>query len=194
MDQFKYLGSTAAHTAEQDQEINRRLALAAAAYRQLQPRVFSSRHVWLRVKVMAYKTIVLPILLFGAAESWALSVAQANRLRVFHTTCIRRMLGISRLDMVSNASLFERTGLVDLGLVLRQHRLRFLGHVGRMPLERWPKMMLFASEVPGLSRPAGRPALTWPHAADSDLSEAAISAWFEKCQDRAQWRTLIGIK
>jgi len=93
-----------------------------------------------------------------------------------------------------NDVLFERTGLVDLGLTLRYQRLRFLGHLGRMAAERWPRILLVASEVPGFDRPVGRPALTWPKVAETDLQAANIQGWLQKCRNRELWRDEIRIK
>jgi hypothetical protein len=88
-------------------------------------------------------------LLCGAAVSWALTESQLHRMSMFHNTCLRRIMGIARLHMGLNGELFEGAGMPCLSELLRRHRLRWLGHVARMPNERWAKQLLFAHEVPG---------------------------------------------
>lgn len=189
---FKYLGSTMDCTAAPERELNSRLCQAGGAFRQLGPRVFSSRAVRLSVKVQIYKTIVVPILIYAAAESWALTAAQLQRLSVFHTTCARRMLGISRLEGVSNVVVLARCGMRSMSDILQEHRMRWLGHMGRMDAARWPRQALFARVVPGQRRPVGRPEQMWTDVAHGDLVELGQSAqWLTTCQDRTIWKGII---
>ena len=122
---FKYLGCLTEASGSQERELNHRLQAAGHAFRQFLPRVFRCRRVGLSTKVMLYKAAVLPVLLYGAAESWALTESQLHRLCVFHTTCLRRILGVSRLDRVANEELFARSGVPCLAQLLRSYRLRW---------------------------------------------------------------------
>jgi hypothetical protein len=44
------------------------------------------------VKVKIYKTIVLPVILYGC-ESWSLTLREEHRLRVFENRVLRRIFG-----------------------------------------------------------------------------------------------------
>ena len=149
----------------------------------------------LRTKVLVYRAIVLSILLYGAAESWAPTASQLQRLCVFHTTCLRRMMGLSRLDMVPNSVLFRRAGIPSMEDVLRARRLKWLGHVARMGAERVAKQLLFAHEVPGGVRPVGRPHLMWADLVRADLEarQAKLMGrrWYDVAQQRGQWASLV---
>ena len=130
---FKYLGGIAEASGSQEREINHRLQLAGHAFRQFLPGVFRSRRVGLRTKVMLYRVAVLFVLLYGAAESWALTESQLHRLCVFNTTCLRRIMGVSRLDRVINEELFARSGVPCVSQLLRSYRLRWGGAPGTVP-------------------------------------------------------------
>jgi hypothetical protein len=66
-------------------------------------------------------SVVLSVLLsYGAAESWALTASQLHRMCMLHNTCLRRIMGIARLDMVSNVELFERAGMLCFSELLRR--------------------------------------------------------------------------
>jgi hypothetical protein len=134
------------------------------------------------------------VLLYGAAESWALTDSQLHRLCVFHTTCLRRILMISRLDLVSNEVLFERARVPCFSVLLQRHRLRWLGHLARMPDGRWAKQLLFAHEVPGGSRRVGRPNRVWADLVREDLASRqgllAGRDWYTVAQDRAAWHAV----
>ena len=63
-------------------------------------------------------------------------------------SCVTSILGVSRTrqweERLSSAELAQRLGIEeDIGILLRQHRLRWLGYTARMNDERMPKQMLF---------------------------------------------------
>ena len=143
---FKYLGSMQEHTAQQDKELGTRLRSAGVAFHKLYRRVFKIRSVSLVTKMRIYKTVVVPALIYGAAESWAPTQAQEQQLDVFNTTCLRRILGVRRgPGMMSNDRLYSITGQTPISQWLRMHRLRWLGHVARMPDSSNVKRLLFAT-------------------------------------------------
>ena len=192
---FKYLGGLCDASGSQERELGRRLRAAGDAFKQLQPRVFRCSRVGLRTKLMLYKAVVLSVLLYGAAESWALTESQVHRLSVFHTTCLRRIMRVSRLDMVSNEELCSRAGMPCMAELLSRHRLRWLGHLARMPNERWAKQLLFSHEVPRGARRVGRPHMVWADSVRADLAsrQSLLSGrnWYTVAQDRAAWQAVV---
>jgi hypothetical protein len=55
----------------------------------------SSRLLSRNVKVKIYKTIILPVVLYGC-ESWSLTLREEHRLRVFENRVLRRIFGPKR--------------------------------------------------------------------------------------------------
>ena len=45
-------------------------------------------------QLIFYKSLALPRLVYGAAESWAPTEAQGAQLETFHNACLRQMLGL----------------------------------------------------------------------------------------------------
>ena len=68
--QFKYVGSIVKAGGGQDKELQRRLCSAGQVFRSLKAALFSSRRVGLGSNIKFYKSLVLPRLMYGAAESW----------------------------------------------------------------------------------------------------------------------------
>jgi hypothetical protein len=52
----------------------------------------SSRLLSRNVKVKIYKTIILPVVLYGC-ESWSLMLREEHRLRVFENRVLRKIFG-----------------------------------------------------------------------------------------------------
>jgi hypothetical protein len=55
----------------------------------------SSRLLSRNVKVKIYKTIILPVVLYGC-ESWSLTLREEHRLRVYENRVLRRIFGPKR--------------------------------------------------------------------------------------------------
>jgi hypothetical protein len=78
MSQFKYLGMIVTNQNAIQEEIKRRLNSGNACYHSVQ-----SSHLLLKnLKVRIYKTIILPVVLYGS-ETWSLTLGEEHRLRVF---------------------------------------------------------------------------------------------------------------
>jgi hypothetical protein len=55
----------------------------------------SSRLLSRNVKVKIYKTIILPLVLYGC-ETWSLTLREEHRMRVFENRVLRRIFGPMR--------------------------------------------------------------------------------------------------
>jgi hypothetical protein len=78
--QFIYLGLTVTNQNLIQEEIKRRLNSGNAFYHLVQ-NLLSSHLLSKNVKVRIYKTIILPVVLYGC-ETWSLSVREKHKLRV----------------------------------------------------------------------------------------------------------------
>jgi hypothetical protein len=52
----------------------------------------SSRLLSKNIKIRIYKTIILPVALYGC-ETWSLTLREEHRLRVFENRVLRRIFG-----------------------------------------------------------------------------------------------------
>jgi hypothetical protein len=68
-----------------------RLNSGNAYYHSVQS-LLSSRLLSSNIKVKIYKTITLPVVLYGC-ETWSLTLREEHRLRVFQNKVLRRIFG-----------------------------------------------------------------------------------------------------
>jgi hypothetical protein len=80
------------------EEIKRRLNSGNACYHSVQS-LLSSRLLSRNLKIRIYKTIILPVVLYGC-ETWSLRLKEEHRLRVFENRVLRRIFGPKR-DVVA---------------------------------------------------------------------------------------------
>jgi hypothetical protein len=59
----------------------------------------SSRLLSRNVKVKIYKTMILPVILYGC-ETWSLTLREEHRLRVFENRVLRRIFGSKRDEVM----------------------------------------------------------------------------------------------
>ena len=186
---FKYLGCFISSDGRLKKELSHRIGAAAGAFRTLS-QVWSSRHIRLHTKGKLYRAAVLSNLLYEA-ESWNVSKSHTQQLHAFHMSCLRRIVGITRLERVSNAEVLRRCGQQQMQTLLRIYRLRWLGHLGRMEDTRLPKKMLFGKLAGRL--PKGRPRKRWQALTAEDLRHTKLGhkSWHVKCKDREYWNGLV---
>ena len=104
--------------------------------------------------------MVLSVLLHGAAESWALSRNQLSRLETLHNSwlrCITRDT-VGHPDSISTTKdLMEKTHQLPISVMIKERRLRWLGHTARRSDNNMVKQLHFATRIPGHVQPVGRP-------------------------------------
>jgi hypothetical protein len=116
------------------------------------------------VKVKIYKTIILPVVLYGC-ETWSLTLREVNRLRVFENRILRRIFGPKRdevtgeLRKLHNEELHILYSSPDIIRQIKSSRMRWAGHVARMG-EEGNVYSVSLGKREG-KRPLGRPRRRW---------------------------------
>jgi len=84
-----------------------------------------------------------------------------NTLDMFHRRCIRKILGLSWQDRVTNEELMRRSGMQALSEIVQTRRLRLAGHVLRLPDVLRPARVAMTWIPESGRRTSGRPQMTW---------------------------------
>ena len=93
-----YLGGTISPKGSCTEDIQYRIGKALGAVQRLQP-IWKADGIQQDTKVELYRALVLSILLYGA-ETWTLRKENERRLLVFEMMCLRKIMGVSRLENV----------------------------------------------------------------------------------------------
>ncbi|KAJ4448759.1 hypothetical protein ANN_00150 [Periplaneta americana] len=148
------------------------------------------------LKVRIYKTVILPVLLYGC-ETWTLTLREEHRLRVFDNKVLRKIFGAKRDEVTGEWSKLHNTELhalyssPDIIRNLKSRRLRWAGHVARMGESRNAYRVLVGR--PEGKRPLGRPRRRWEDNIKMDLREVGYDDrdWLNLAQDRDRWRAYV---
>jgi hypothetical protein len=89
VEEFKYLGTNLTNQNSIAEEIKSRLRAGNVCYHSVQ-NLFSSRLLSKNLKIKIYRTIILPVVLYGC-ETWSLTLREERKLRVFENMMLKRI-------------------------------------------------------------------------------------------------------
>ena len=190
VEKFTYLGSTTRNDLSMSPDVQTRIGKASTTFSRLRSRVWKNKYLTIRTKTRIYTACVLSVLLYGS-EAWTTYRWQERKLNAVHFRCLRNTLGITWKDKITNAEVLHRTGSNTLFYILTQRRLRWLGHVRRMPCGHLPKDILYGELATG-RRDLGRPKLRFKDVVKRDLRTARLDEeWESMALQRPQWRKAV---
>ncbi|KAJ4441925.1 hypothetical protein ANN_11787 [Periplaneta americana] len=127
-------------------------------------KLLSSSLLSKNLKVRIYKTVILPVVLYGC-ETWTLTLREERRLRVFENKVLRKIFGAKRDEVTGEWRKLHSTELhalyssPDIIRNIKSRRLRWTGYVARMGESRNAYRVLVGR--PEGKRPLGRPRRKW---------------------------------
>ena len=204
--EFQYLGSIIFTNTDVEVDIRARIGKAASTFQRLLKMFigwkcikiiyfninrklhsivpYFSHSINLDNKLRLYTSIVIPTALH-ACETWKSTSIIRQKLDVFHQRCLRTILGISWRDHITNDEVLWRVDLGTLSEIVRQRRLRFAGHILRLPENR-PAYM-------AMNWQPGRLTKTWRTTFNEDLHDTGLT-WMgakRSASDKPKWRKLV---
>ena len=196
--EFKYLGTLVGNRGGASLEIRRRIGLASSAFSCLW-RIWESNKLPLNLKLRLYSSLVEAILLHNA-ECWAVNDTDVKVLESFYFRFLRRLTRTARAveplmrDHASHDAVYSSARVPCISRLLRERRLRWIGHLIRSPVHDGARVCLF-EESQSNSR--------WWRLAKQDIESLILtlppghSPWngdlssiqlLRLAQDRAAWR------
>jgi len=154
-------------------EIKSRLRSGNACYHSVQ-NLLSSRLLSKNLKIEIYRTIILPVVLYGC-ETWSLTLRDVRKLKVFENMVLRIIFGPRRDGVTGewrrlhNEELSDLYSSPNIVRVIKSRRMRWAGHVARMGEERGV-YRVFVGKPEG-KRPLGRHRRRWVDNIRTDLQE-----------------------
>jgi len=97
VEELKYLGTALTNQNSIAEEIKSRLRSESACYQSVQ-NLLSSRLLSKNLKIKIYRTIILPVVLYGC-DTWSLTLRGERKLRVFENMVLRRIFGRRREEV-----------------------------------------------------------------------------------------------
>ena len=185
---FKYLGSIINENGSR-KEILSRAAQASQAYSNLKI-IWNDKDIRLKYKLKLMDSLVNSIFLY-ACETWTLTAELEKRILAFEMKNIRKLLGITYLDRVTNQEIIDRISssltspFTDILTTVKRRKLKWYGHVTRG--DGLAKIIL-QGNVEG-KRSRGRPKKQWIDNI-KEWTGKGFNELNEIVYDRKKWRKL----
>ena len=126
---FKYLGSTVQESGSCDREVKKRVQAEWNGWRRVS-RVICYRRLPARVKGKVYSSVVRPTMVYGL-ETMAVTKKPVKEMEVAEMKMLRFAMGVTRKDKIKNEYIRSTIKIEQLGMKMREGRLRWYGHVMR---------------------------------------------------------------
>ena len=126
--EFKYLGSTVQESGSCEREVKKRVQAVWNGWRKVSG-VICDRRLLARVKGKVYSLVVRPAMVYEL-ETVAVTKKQVEEMKM-----LRFAMGVTRKDKIRNEYIKSRVKIEQLGMKMREGRLRWYGHVKRRDQE-----------------------------------------------------------
>lgn len=188
--QFKYLGVVLDDKGKQDLDIKERIEKATKAYYSMCSTIIKKKEISKKTKMLVYKTIFQPILLFGS-ETWTMSNNMKSRVQAVEMKYLRAVKGVTRRDHIRNQEVREELEVKSAMETVEERQLGWWGHLQRLDNDRPVKKIWEARTLK--KRRRGRPKETWNNIIAKTLEKKKTS-WQEAkmlSSNKKEWRMFV---
>jgi Holliday junction resolvase RusA-like endonuclease len=102
--------------------------------------VFRPQKVLKKTRIKLYKTLALPVLLYGS-ETWTIKARDPSRITAAEMKYMRRTAGYIWTDYKSNIQIAKELKITPILDKLLEYKRNWIQHVNRMPRNRLPRIM-----------------------------------------------------
>ena len=135
-----------------DDEVNTRLAKASTAFGRRNRNVWNQRGISGATKIKVRQTVILTTLLYYC-ETWITYQRHIKKLNHFHTTCLKKILGITWQKHIPDTKVLT---LRSIYTILMQSQLRWASHIVHMKDHRQLKKLLYGELSQGKRSKGGQ--------------------------------------
>ena len=148
---------------------------------------------WVRTtKLIIYKTLILPVLPYGA-EVWTLLNNDAAAWRAFERKVLHKIFGPVRVGddfrIRYNSELYELLNNLDVMQHINIQRQRWFGHGVRME-EDPPAKRVFDTGI-CVSRRRGWLCIRWKDQIEETLLSIGVTDWRRRGRNRGAWKDVL---
>ncbi|XP_055371836.1 uncharacterized protein LOC129605867 [Condylostylus longicornis] len=190
--QIKYLGVIFSSSDDSTSAIKERISAANKCF-YTHSKLIRSKLLSIRSKLSIYRTLIKPVLTYGC-ECWTLKTSDSNLLSVFERKMLRKIYGPVRNEdgtyrIRNNNELEELIKHQTVIRYIKAQRIRWLGHVIRMPEDSKAQIILNRKEYGTQAR--GRPKMRRIDSVVDDLKIMNVNNYITAAKDREIWKRIV---
>ena len=176
-----------------EEDIGRRKQLSNVMYNKYKGKIICKK-LSLTTRMRLFRTYVTSVFMYNC-EIWTLTKKLENDIDIFHRKFLRNILNIKYPYVIRNEELYKRTNEEPWSNIIRRRRLRWTGHLHRIP-ENYPAWIAFeeSQRISGTMKKTRGNKLTWKKQMTNDLSsikETQNTSVRDMARDREWWRSVV---
>ena len=185
--EYKYLGVIITQDGSAEIEIHNRLKAANKSFHALNKAILSNKLIKEETKITVYKSIYLPILIYGS-ETWVLNKNQQSKIQAAEMKFLRRARGVTKMDKIRSEQIRTDLKIKEARKSIEERKLNWWGHLKRMDEKKQVKKV-WESRMDG-KRKVGRPQVTWDQTIDRILTSKGVTKKeaASKTANREEWK------
>ena len=185
------------------EDIERRKHLSNLALRKLSTIWIRSDKVKQTTRLQLYRALVKSILLYNCG-TLALTKQEEHKLDTFHRRQLRTILNIKYPTIISNKSLYKKTGEIPISVTILDARWRLFGHILRQSTNTPANLAMAKYFKPEAPKRRGRPKTSIVTKLRQDLKSHNSFRWPSKlssnrdlehlrdtANNRSEWKSLV---
>ncbi|GFN77097.1 protein sidekick-1 [Plakobranchus ocellatus] len=181
VESYKYLGQTTYLKETTKEEVTCRIRAGWSCFGRNRE-IFLDDKMPISLKRQVYDQCVLPTMTYGC-QTWSLTKATTQKLRVAQRAMERKILGIKLADRVKCSEIRKRTQIQDIVDFVAKQKWKWAGHVARFKDNRWTLRVTEWQPRNG-KRSRGRQARRWR----DDIVKTRGNTWSRDARDRDEWK------
>ena len=179
----KYLGTL----LDTETDIERRKNLTYIAFNKYR-QTLTCRNSSLYLKIRLFNVYVTSIFMYNS-ELWTLTRSLEKKIDAFHRQLLRQLLNIHYPNIITNNDMYAMTRQHLWTDKINQNKLRFTGHILRLP-EGAPSSQALQVALKPATRPRERQNTTWIQSTNKLLQSVGLdSLCTNKLQESADMET-----
>ncbi|KAK3803056.1 hypothetical protein RRG08_027978 [Elysia crispata] len=178
---YKYLGQTTHLKETTKEEVTCRIRAGWSCFGR-NKEIFQDEKMPLSLKRQVYNQCILPTMTYGC-QTWSLTKALTQKLRVAQRAMERKMLRIKLKDKVPCKEIRRRTQVKDIVDFITKQKWKWAGHAARYQDNRWTLRVTEWQPRHG-KRSRGRQVRRWR----DDIVKIKGATWSRDAKDRDGWK------
>jgi hypothetical protein len=150
--------------------------------------MYQSKLLSRKSKLKLYRTLFRPVVTY-ASETFVLKENSIQKFMIFERKIFGPTKDLNGLWRIKTNEELDNLIQQKNIICIKSQRLKWLGHVERMPKER--EVTRIYKWKPFASRPIGRPKNRWEDDVRKDLQTMKIKNWKKSVLDRDLWNAIV---
>mgnify|MGYP001796077018 CR=1 FL=1 len=156
-------------------------------------KILTNKQIDIKMQMRLFNALIGSIFLYNS-ELWSITKERNDTIDICQRNLLRKILKIRWPQKISNKELYKRTRQTPWSRTIRIRRIRWLGHLLRLPTDAPARQALEIYLNHPAKHPRGARKVSWVDTISKDLAKYAnlsLAECLDLASDRKVWRSVV---